>query len=231
MDIIDGRTAQLADRIAMDEYGLSSLSLMHRASQAVADYMLRYLIPKIQAEHGKAVSVNVLCGVGNNGADGLCIARLLKTAGIEASVTVCGDPLAATWEWLHQCSECRRSGVLIRKYVPGQDWQAQGILVDALFGVGLNRPIGGQYADCIREAAAQPFIHVVAVDIPSGIDADSGNIYGVALRADTTITIGRYKYGLLRSQGAKYSGRVVVRRIGIPPIAYQKALASHSKTV
>ncbi|MDO5100758.1 MAG: NAD(P)H-hydrate epimerase [Eubacteriales bacterium] len=231
MEVIDGSTARLADRIAMEEYGLSSLALMHRASKAVADHICQHILPGAETENGKAVPVTVLCGVGNNGADGLCIARLLQAAKVEVTVTVCADPLAATWEWLHQCSECRRIGISIRKYVPGQDWQTEGILVDAVFGVGLNRPVKGQYADCIKEVAALSFAHVVAVDIPSGIDADSGRKHGVALRADTTVTIGKCKYGLLHGEGAKYSGRVVVRRIGIPTQAYQKALASHSKTV
>ncbi len=235
-EVISGSVAQAADRYAIDALGISSLKLMRRASQAVADHVVRQVLPKTGLR-----PVLVLAGMGNNGADGLCIARLLQAAGISVQVVLCGNLLSASWECLHQLSECRKNKVPLAAYRPsgsgaygsGSDcqWPDGAILIDALFGVGLNRAVRGQYEVCIREMARQRFVYRIAVDIPSGIHADSGAVMGIALPADETVTIGRLKSGLLTGSGPQYAGKLTVRRIGIPAVAYQKALASLSKTV
>lgn len=229
-DVISGTAAKKADLIAMGELGLDSLTLMETASRTVADY--------IEQRHSRTdVRVISLCGVGNNGADGICIARLLKEAGYRTGALIVGDLRKASWEFLHQLAMYKRWGGEVSFYSAGEAVALPGdplaiaekgdedtVLVDALFGIGLKREIGGDYRSCMAETGSRHFLETVAVDAPSGINTDTGEIMGIALHADTTITFGRNKTGLVCGDGSSYAGNVIVMDIGIPDEAYRKAV-------
>lgn len=210
---VTGTAAKAADRYAIDVLGIPSLKLMENASAHVAEYVAR--------EYPSA-RVLIACGVGNNGADGLCVARMLKEGGFDPVAVCCGDLWKATWEFLFQLSACRRAGVRILRAedLPGSLPEAD-VIVDAVFGIGLKREVSGSFRDLLAlvRGCRCP---VVSVDVPSGINADTGEEMGLSVRADVTFTFGRNKTGLLAGAGKEAAGRVVVCDIGIPEEAYRQ---------
>ena len=207
------------DRRAIEEYGIPSLLLMENAGRACADEALAVLGERTGSR------VIVLCGPGNNGGDGLVIARTLWNHGVAARV-FCVGPLAK----LDESSEDVRTNARL--------WRGLGrrihaietveavetlraelaeaeLVVDALFGTGLVRPLREPWAAAVRSvnACGRP---VLAVDLPSGLDANTGAVLGEAVHADTTVTFVARKPGFTRDAGPEHCGRVVVAEIGIP---------------
>src|ERR1700761_9599201 len=187
-----------ADALAV-KAGVPSLDLMENAGRAVADAIAARFVP---------CRVVVLCGPGNNGGDGFVVARLLAAQGFEVLVATEGDykgdaaAMAAQW-----------GGV--RVAVSSSALDDAALIVDALFGAGLSRPLDGKYRALV-EAMNQSHIPVIAVDVPSGVDGDSGQICGIAVRADITITFFRMKPAHLLLPGRDLCGEVLLADIGIP---------------
>lgn len=190
-----------ADRLAVD-LGVSSLELMENAGQAVA-YEVTHRFPN--------QPVLVLCGPGNNGGDGFVVARLLEERGWPVRVGLYGAKDALTGD-----------AAVVSRMWSGPVEQAHpemcqgfGIIVDALLGAGLSRDVEGELAlliDRINDSGAQ----VVSVDIPSGVDGESGSVRGAAVRAGLTVTFFRLKPGHLLAPGAHLCGEVLLADIGIP---------------
>jgi ADP-dependent NAD(P)H-hydrate dehydratase / NAD(P)H-hydrate epimerase len=186
-----------ADRLTIAG-GLSSLDLMENAGAAVADaIMSRY----------SRRAVLVLCGPGYNGGDGFVVARLLRDAGWPVRVH-----LAAAQDALRgDASEMfKRWGGLL----DAPDLDSAELVVDALLGAGLSRDIEGSIASLI-EAVNGAEVPVVAIDVPSGIDGSSGQVRGIAVDADLTVTFFRHKPGHLLQPGRAHCGEVVLEDIGI----------------
>lgn len=211
MEEINSEIAHSADRYAIDVLGIPSLELMQNASEAVCRH-----IP----ETGK---IFIAAGVGNNGGDGACIASILKLQGRDVTLCICGNMQKGSWEFYRQLSEAKRNGVKILFYGPDTHLEIgrEDILVDAVFGTGLSREVGGIYKNFLSGLALLKPALTVAVDIPSGINTDNGEVMGTALPADITVTFGKNKIGLTRGDGAKLSGRVFVEDIGIPEKVYK----------
>ena len=189
-----------ADRAAIAG-GVSGIELMERAGRAVARAILRRWPP------GR---VMVLCGPGNNGGDGYVIARLLNQAGWQAGVAVLGDAERLPADAAHMAGLWQGdSQPLEAAALAGVD-----LVVDALFGAGLGRPISGKAAELIKtvNAAGLP---VVAVDVPSGVQGDSGAVDGPAFQAVATVTFFRPKPGHLLYPGRGLCGTLEVADIGI----------------
>jgi len=203
-EAISGSACKRADLLAINEWGIDSLELMENASQSVCRYL---------REHLPGKKLLVLCGTGNNGADGLCIARIMKARAI-----VAGNLEKGSWEFHHQLAQALKNGIEIEFY-HGQPLGDYEVLVDAVFGIGLKRNVEGQFRELL-EKADEKFSYRVAVDVPSGINADTGEVMGCAVRADVTITFGRNKTGLVNN---KLAGKVIVEDIGIPEEVYEKA--------
>ena len=187
--------------------GIPGLTLMENAGRAVADAIVRRWGPR---------PVSVLCGPGNNGGDGFVAARLLADAGWPVRLGLMGsrdrlkgDAAAVAARWPHPVEP------LDLALLDGEP-----LVVDALFGAGLARPLDG-LALTLAEANAGRNLPCVAVDIPSGIHGDTGAALGGAFRAALTVTFARRKYGHLLLPGREHAGEVAVADIGIPASAIE----------
>jgi NAD(P)H-hydrate epimerase len=198
------------DRHTIDTLGVPGEVLMECAGRAVAQAVLECLQP--------GDPVVVVCGAGNNGGDGLVVARHLHLLGVSVRVALTAAPDRLRGDAASNLRRARAVGVAIE----GERWRAPraGVLVDALLGTGLSRDVSGAPAAAIRRInaarAARPgAVRVVAVDLPSGICADTGRELGRSVRADVTVTMGLPKLGLALEPGRSLAGRVRVARIGI----------------
>lgn len=210
-ECITGTVAKAADRYAMDVMGLKSLTLMETASSKIAEYVMKH--------YPLSHKISVLCGVGNNGADGVCASRILLKEGYQPHVYIVGNLEKASWEFLYQLCHFQQAGGVVTMYRPNT-LPDDDILIDGIFGIGLHREIAGDYRLFIEEANRHSHGFVLAIDAPSGINTDTGALMGCAIKADVTITFGRNKTGLVRGAGRELAGRVLVEDIGIPDEAY-----------
>ena len=230
------------------------------------------------------LKISVLCGVGNNGADGVCASRMLLEEGYQPQVYIVGNLEKASWEFLYQLCHFQQAGGTVTMYHPDVDTANAGevavmavhpgvnageatvmavhpdvdtanagevaamamhpdsataaddaslfranrlpdddILIDGIFGIGLHREIAGDYRTFIEEANRRRHGFVLAIDAPSGINTDTGELMGCGIKADVTITFGRNKTGLVCGAGQNFAGRVLVEDIDIPDEAYEEA--------
>lgn len=201
------------DRLAAAEFAMPTIVLMENAAAgaaAIAAQMLPAPAP-----------VLIVCGGGNNGGDGLAIARHLSNAGFDDLVIALLEEPPAPGDAATNLAICRRMNLRIVPSVPHALAALPGspaLVIDAIFGTGLSRPVAGPAADAIaainhaRAATGQ----VLAVDIPSGLDCDSGLPLGAAVRADVTATFVGWKQGFLTPSSREYTGRIEVVPIGAP---------------
>ena len=188
------------DSYTINTIGIPSLVLMERAALAVRDEVLNAFPLNLQ-------NIVVVAGSGNNGGDGLDVARLLHIAGVKVTILNVGNPDHASNEHQVQDRICR-----YYKIPQTSDLNVlkdASLIVDALFGIGIDSPVEGNYATAI-EAINNSDAVVVAVDMPSGINTDTGEVMGVAVNATATVTFAVNKVGLTKSAGKKHAGRVVV---------------------
>lgn len=187
--------------------GMPSHELMSVAGAAAFEVL--------QQQWPHAKTIIVLCGAGNNGGDGYVLAYLAQQAGYQVQV-LCSSP-AKTADAQLMMHKAQAAGVVI------ETWQGQtltaDVLVDALFGIGLNAPVTG-IAEQMISAANHSAIPILAIDLPSGIDADTGVVYGVAIQAQVTVCFIAYKLGLLTGEGTSYAGQVLLKQLEISPNFY-----------
>lgn len=200
------------DRRAIEEYKIPGIILMEHAAQAVTGVIRERFAP---------VRTAVFCGRGNNGGDGWAIARLLFLAGWEVTVFHPDPETELPPDAAANREICRKLGVgdyswpvVLRETGTLREY---GLIVDALLGTGFKGTVTGDYARLITEInrSGKP---VVAVDIPSGVEADTGRISGPAVQARVTVTFGFPKVGLLVYPGRQAAGEVVTCDIGLPPV-------------
>ncbi|MBQ6235397.1 MAG: NAD(P)H-hydrate dehydratase [Clostridia bacterium] len=196
--IVTAQQAKEGDR-AVIASGVSSLALMRTAAEGIAN--------AVRERIAGGATVTAICGTGNNGGDGVAAALILHREGIDARIVLCGDPERCTPDTAHYLDLAKAEGVPIRS-----EWEPvqNVILIDALFGVGLNRPIGGEKRALIERmnASGKP---IVSADLPSGLHADSGAILGVAVKATCTVTMQAKKTGMLLGLGRALCGEVTVQ--------------------
>jgi ADP-dependent NAD(P)H-hydrate dehydratase / NAD(P)H-hydrate epimerase len=219
MKIATAQQIRNIDRRAIREFGIPGAVLMENAASAIVSEMERFF------DGLAGVKVGIVCGRGNNGGDGLALARRLRIRGVPVRVALLAPFASFKGEAKLNLSILRRTDVEI---VPNAsstaiaeiiDWS--DIVVDAMLGVGLSSPLRGNFALAaeLMNMAGRP---VVAVDIPTGINADTGAVMGTAVRADLTVTMALPKRGLVLHPGASFSGEVRVADIGIPPEVIEK---------
>ncbi len=205
------------DRYTIEEIGIPGAVLMEQAGKAVSDLCRQKLCLTPTA------TTLVLCGSGNNGGDGFVIARRLLAYAVEIKIILLGSTAKLKGDAKTNADICRRLG---QKIIPFEsmteaDFLTADLIIDALLGTGSHGALREKYAQAakfINRSSAR----VVAVDLPTGVDADNGTADDNAVKADFTVTFGAAKPGLLFSPGCEYAGNLHVADIGFP----QKAFAA-----
>jgi NAD(P)H-hydrate epimerase len=204
------------DRFAIDRCGIPSYTLMTRAGEA-ALRALRSCWPA-------AERVLVLCGPGNNGGDGYVLARAALSQRMNVRVVALADPAKLQGDAQRAWEDFRAAGGTTQQW--RDDLIADtDVVVDAIFGVGLTRAIEGEIASCIR-AVNHSAAHLLALDIPSGLAADSGRILGEAVRAERTITFLGLKLGFYLGEGPNCTGIVMCDSLDVPADAFDATAAA-----
>jgi NAD(P)H-hydrate epimerase len=203
------------DRYAIESCRVPGLLLMENAGRGAAE-LIWERIP------APCARVLVVCGVGNNGGDGLVVARHLEAFGAQVDVWLVGDPAKLQGDARSNHDSWVGLGGSVRLAHAPEQLQAllaalgaAEVVVDALFGTGLDRELKDPYAQVVRALNASGAL-CFALDLPSGLDANTGAVLGVAVKAHHTITFGALKLGLLTPSGAEHCGQVHVARLGIP---------------
>ena len=203
------------DRIAIEHFQIPGLELMERAGRAVFGHLVQ--------RWPEARRLVVVTGTGNNAGDGFVVARLAREAGLDVQVLQLGDPARLRGDALTNAE--RWAGV-------GGHWEPferlpddAELIVDAIFGTGLERPVEGVWAQAVAALNAHR-APCLAIDVPSGLHTDYGSVLGIAIRATLTVTFIGLKIGLFTGDGPDCCGEVVFDGLGVPAAVYASSVAS-----
>jgi NAD(P)H-hydrate epimerase len=201
------------DANAIEHLGIPGRRLMENAAEAVVAKVQKLLQPDAAGS-----GVVVCCGAGNNGGDGFAVARLLKEKGLAVAVIALGEPDGADAKANHDAwREMGETLPFAQKHAEAETrLEGAGLIVDALFGTGLNRAVSGPAEALIEKMNAAPVPLKVAVDVPSGINSDTGARMGCAVSCTHTVTFQVAKPGCFQFPGAAHAGQVEVADIAIP---------------
>lgn len=202
--IVTKKEMQAIDAYTMDKIGIPSAVLMERAALSVVEE-----IERLNASHGRVL---IVVEGGNNGGDGLAVGRILLERGYKVDIYYIGGFEKVSQGFQQQWSILHHMGVRFRKTIPNKEY---AVIVDGIFGVGLSREVQG-----VQKKAIEAMNHMdaikVAIDIPSGIDATTGEVLGTAFYADYTVTFGLKKLGMFFLDGIDACGTVICKPIGFP---------------
>ncbi|MDR2367439.1 MAG: NAD(P)H-hydrate dehydratase [Deltaproteobacteria bacterium] len=224
MYVTTSQESRLLDRVAMDEFGLPGIVLMENAARSTLRAALEFWPDLAKGTHG----VLVLAGPGQNGGDGFVLARLLSALGHAVDCRLVRKPgREPTGDALVNYGLLKKLGLGVRVIEsaddPLPDFDRYGLVIDAIFGTGLDRPLEGQAARVLAAAAGRRRFRVLAVDLPSGLSADSGEAGPGVLRADLTVSLGTLKFGLFLGRGPELCGQVRLGDIGLCPAMFGRA--------
>lgn len=215
--LFDREAVRAVDRAATEQYGMPGIVLMENAARG----LLREAVTMLEERSTPPWLVLIFCGAGNNGGDGYALARNLHNAGIEVAIAPIGEPKPDSDAGINRMI-CRRLGLpeISLDELDAFDTQAgPDLIVDAIFGTGLDRPVSGGAARAIEwiNGCKRP---VLAVDVPSGLDVNTGRPVGrsgsLAVRATRTVTFVGWKVGFTGLDAQRYIGDVAVVDIGAP---------------
>ena len=217
MKILSTSEMQRIDRLSTERYGVPSLELMENAGRSVAGFVSERYAPLEEQR------IAVLCGRGNNGGDGLVASRTLRERGLKPRVLLFAEPGAIKGDAATNLARLEASGAL-EIVSTSEEWRRvypslKGItlLIDALLGTGLARPLEGFLLDVVRDVnRLEPPPTVVAVDLPSGMSADSATLIGECIRADASVTFTAPKLAHVFPPACEHVGTWVVKQIGTP---------------
>ena len=207
------------ERIVIQEQGILGIELMRKAGHAVFTVLQQHFLSK---------DVIVFCGSGNNAGDGYVVARLALQAGFSVNVMSVSRPENLTGDaQLAYKDYVDAGGGLLGQIdlFPTENC----IIVDALLGTGLNRDVSGSYADII-ETINDSVCPVIAIDIPSGLNADTGNVMGYSVKADVTVCFIGLKQGLLTGFSAQYFGKIIFTSLDIGDDVFQQVQHALTRT-
>ncbi|MBR4513352.1 MAG: NAD(P)H-hydrate dehydratase [Lachnospiraceae bacterium] len=202
--IASGEEMAGIDAYTIDEIGVPQLVLMERAALCVYDY--------IREHFDEGAKVLVVCESGNNGGDGVAVARLLFLGGFDVELHFIGGLSKQSEAFKVQMNMAKKLKIKMADEIVNYGYD---VVVDAIFGVGLKRAVSGKQAEAVKLMNGIEGFKL-AVDMPTGIDTDTGFILGTAFKADVTLTFGLMKTGLLSGMGNEYAGKVKVCDIGFP---------------
>lgn len=202
--IVTKKEMQAIDAYTMDKIGIPSAVLMERAALSVVEE-----IERLNVSHGRVL---IVVEGGNNGGDGLAVGRILLERGYKVDIYYIGGFEKVSQGFQQQWSILHHMGVRFRKTIPNKEY---AVIVDGIFGVGLSREVQG-----VQKKAIDAMNHMdaikIAIDIPSGIDATTGEVLGAAFYADYTVTFGLKKLGMFFLDGIDACGTVICKPIGFP---------------
>jgi ADP-dependent NAD(P)H-hydrate dehydratase / NAD(P)H-hydrate epimerase len=227
MKVLTAAEMRDVDRLTTERYGIPSLALMENAGRSVAEFIRDQFAPLGRRR------IVVLCGKGNNGGDGFVVARHLRKMSANVSVLLFADPKEIKGDAARNLARLKRTvkvqrfgaqgspsgGPLIHSAVTwSRDVGEKLILVDALLGTGIRGPVKGDLASAIRNTINNhpDEATVISVDIPSGLDSDTGEAHGECVAADYTVTFTAPKRGMVLRDAERTVGQLVVRHIGSP---------------
>lgn len=190
----------------MNEKGVPSIVLMECASRATITQMKQMIT--------KADTIVIAAGGGNNGGDGVAVGRILHNEGFQVEILLVGNSEHYSKQNCLQQRIARAYGVVIKTDLTEMDFAKATVVVDALFGIGLNRPVEGKALQVIQKINAAKQARIYAIDAPSGISSVEGKALGNCVIADETITFGFYKYGMEKEELASCFGHITVDDIG-----------------
>ena len=223
MKVLTAAQMREADRLTTERYGIPSLELMENAGTAIAE-VLRDKFPHINSRR-----TVVLCGKGNNGGDGLVVARVLQGFGAAPQVFLFADPGSVQGDAAENLKKWQRGMGELRVVTSEAEWESAratlleaDLVVDALLGTGLRGPVEGLLASVINDvnaacAQSRGKKIVAAVDMPSGLASDAEDFGGAVINADFTVTLTAPKLGQLVLPHSPCCGELIVRQIGTPP--------------
>lgn len=207
MRTVSVKEMQELDRIAIEDRGIPSITLMENAGRAVSEIALAEL------KNIKNKKTAVFCGSGNNGGDGFVAARHLFNKGIDVSVYLIGKRADLKNDPKINAEVLDNIGVEIRE-ISAPISTDYGLIIDAIFGIGIKGEVKEPARSIINDLNKKS-IAISSVDTPSGLDADTGEILGVAVKAGITVTLQFPKQGFYKNKGPEYTGKIIVVDIGI----------------
>lgn len=208
--IVTKQEMQSIDTYAIEDVGIPSIVLMERAALRVAKQ-----VEKVNANKGRIL---IVVEGGNNGGDGLAVARILLGRGYAVDIYYIGGIKKTTEAFRLQMNIMENMSAVFSEGIPDRDYS---VIVDGIFGVGLSRKIEGIHKETINTLNSMEGIKI-AIDMPTGIDASTGDILGAAFKADYTVTFALKKLGMFFSDGIDYCGEVICTDIGIPRAAIEE---------
>jgi len=210
------------DQYAIEELGIPGVVLMENAGRNAADHLERWLRERTPGDSPPGPAA-IVCGKGNNGGDGLVIARHLTNRGCQVWIDLVGEASAMAGDAAVNYRTVKKMGIPIY-YLNDRDalsgavarWRDCAVLVEALLGTGFSGQVRDPILTVVSAINALKGPLVVAIDLPCGLDADAGCTGGTVLRADRTITFLANKVGFSQQQAKHYLGEVTVADIGAP---------------
>jgi NAD(P)H-hydrate epimerase len=207
--------------LAIKEYSTPGIELMSRAGNAVFRH-LRIKLPN-------ANKIAVFCGSGNNAGDGFIIAGLAQAVGMDVVVYTVSDPENLTGNAEIAYRDYLKTKAPVIPFEPEKQIRTD-IIVDALLGTGLSKPVTGLYAEAIH-AINKTKSHIVAVDVPSGLNPDTGSVMGVAVKASSTVTFIGLKQGMFTGLAADYCGEILYSSLAIPKEVFNHVKTDHYRII
>ncbi len=229
MKILTAAETREVDRLTTERHGIPSLTLMENAGKSVVAFIKQRF-----AKLGRRRIV-ILCGKGNNGGDGFVVARHLLEMGARSAVYLFAEPAEVRGDAAVNLKRWQDAARELRIVRDGNEWQAAkaalasaDIIVDALLGTGVRGPVEGLLREAIEDVnRRRPEAAVVAVDIPSGLSADTGETQGTAVVANYTVTFTAPKIGFFLGSAAQHIGQLIVRDISSPPELIEEVGKGH----
>lgn len=233
MHVLNRQQSREVDRMAIEEWGIPGVVLMENAGRGVAELIIAH-VAATGSDAGQAPSVAICCGGGNNGGDGFVIARHLQIAGIECRLLLFSHVDRLRGDAAINCQIARRAGIPLEVFAAesysgaargllesslANELRGADVIVDAMLGTGATGNPRTPFDAAIRavNSCADAGSWVLAVDVPSGLDCDTGSPGEPAIRAHATATFVAAKPGLLAPQAAGHVGELSVISIGVPP--------------
>ena len=212
MKLLTTIQAKSLDSIALKKYNKTGTSLMKNAGHCVSE-QARSLLQKIQSPE-----ILIICGKGNNGGDGFAAASILKDNDYSIKIHTIMPEDKIKGEGLRFFLECKKKGILISFGLDLQNIPYPDLIIDGLFGTGYRQDMNREiytYIQWINQSNSM----VLAIDIPSGLNGDTGEVGSIAVKADRTVTFGYSKLGMVLKKGPEYCGQIIEEDIGLPKIS------------